>query len=409
MDAISPDALADRIDRGERTTLLDTRNRAEIDEWRIDGPGIERVAVPYMKFVAARAREASSRNERAGATEGSDARAARATGDPADLLPADVAEPVVAVCARGEASDEAAAMLREAGVEAVNLEGGMHGWARVYRATALNADADGATVVQYRRPSSGCLSYLVVAGDEALVVDPLRAFADRYARDAADRGADLVAAVDTHVHADHVSGLRAVDATRYMSTRAVERGVTYAVETLAEGDELVVGGTAVQVVASPGHTTGGVSLRVGDVLLCGDTLFVDGVARPDLEPAAEGAVDDEGVETVAREHARNLHRTLTERFARLDDDTVVAPGHYADGAERAPDGSYTARLGALRDRLWAFDTDRETFVARVVDEVGPRPANDERIVAVNLGRETAGDEEAFELELGPNNCAVAAD
>jgi len=393
MDVISPDALADRIDRGERTTLLDTRNRSEIDEWRIDAPDIDRVEVPYMQFVAAGAK-----------------------GEPADLLPDDITEPVVAVCARGEASDEVAAMLREAGVEAVNLAGGMHGWARVYRATDLDVDGDGATVVQYRRPSSGCLSYLVVAGDEALVVDPLRAFADRYANDAADRGADIVAAVDTHVHADHVSGLRDVDATRYMSTRAVERGVTYHVETLVDGDELAIGGTTVAVVASPGHTTGGVSLHVGDVLLCGDTLFVDGVARPDLEPAAGGATADDGdgtedasVEAAAREHARDLYRTLTERFARFDDDVVVAPGHYGDGAERAADGSYTARLGSLRDRLWAFDADREAFVDRVVDGVGARPANDERIVAVNLGRETAGDEEAFELELGPNNCAVAAD
>lgn len=391
MDAISPDALADRIDRGEPTTLLDTRNRDEIDEWQIEAPVLDYVEVPYMKFVAA-----------------------RATGNPADLLPDDVAEPVVAVCARGEASDEVAAMLREAGIEAVNLDGGMHGWARVYRTTDLDAAADGATVVQYRRPSSGCLSYLVVAGDEALVVDPLRAFADRYARDAADQGADIVAAVDTHVHADHVSGLREVDATRYMSAAAVERGVTYPVETLADGDELVVGETTLEVVASPGHTTGGVSIRVGDVLLCGDTLFVDGVARPDLEPAAEGAANDDAaddatIEAAAREHARDLHRTLTERFASFDDGVVIAPGHYADGAERAADGSYTAQLGALRDRLWAFETDREAFADRVVDGLGARPANDEHIVAVNLGREAAGDEEAFELELGPNNCAAAAD
>ncbi|MFC7176569.1 MBL fold metallo-hydrolase [Halosegnis marinus] len=375
MDALSPEALADRIDRGERVTLLDTRNRTETDEWRIDGPTVDRVEVPYMKFVAARA---------------------RSTSDPADLLPDDLAEPVVVVCARGEASDEVAAMLRESGVDAVNLAEGMHGWARVYRATEL--DAGKATVVQYRRPSSGCLAYLVVAGDEALVVDPLRAFADRYAADARDRGADLVAAVDTHVHADHVSGLRDVAATRYMSERAVARGVTYEVETLADGDAIGLGDTEIAVLATPGHTTGMVSLRVGDVLLCGDTLFVDGVPRPDLESGDDAA-----------EHARDLHRTLTERLAPLPDDTVVAPGHYGEGAERAPDGTYTAPLGDLRERLWPFGTDRESFVARVLEGLGPRPANDERIVAVNLGREAAADDEAFELELGPNNCAASAD
>jgi thiosulfate/3-mercaptopyruvate sulfurtransferase len=375
-DSCSPDALAARLDRGEAVTLLDTRNRSEIDEWRIEAPSLTRVEVPYMKFLAA-----------------------RATGDPADLLPDDVPEPVVAVCARGEASDEVAAMLRAAGVDAVNLAGGMDGWARVYRAT--DRSADGVLVRQYRRPSSGCLAYLLVAGDEALVVDPLRAFADRYAADARELGAELVAAVDTHVHADHVSGLRqvaATGATPYMSPQAIERGVAFDVEPLAPGDELAVGEAAVEVVASPGHTTGGISLLVGDHLLCGDTLFVDGVARPDLE------ADDD-----AAAFARDLHRTLTQRFGDLPDDTVVAPGHYRDGAPRASDGSYTARLGDLRERLWPFAADTDAFVERVLGGLGPRPANDERIIAVNLGREAAGDDEAFELELGPNNCAVAAD
>lgn len=397
MDSISPDDLADRIERGKRVTLLDTRDREEIDEWRIDGPTVERVHVPYVKFVAA-----------------------GVSGDPADLLPEGTSEPVVAVCARGDASDEVAAQLREAGVDAVNLAGGMHGWARVYRRVELDVDAGGATVHQYQRPSSGCLAYLVVAGGEssearrtssgerseadgngALVVDPLRAFADRYAADAADLGVPLLAAVDTHVHADHVSGLRAVTngATGYVSEGAVERGIEFPVETLAGGDTLTLGDVSVEVVATPGHTTGMVSLAVGDVLLCGDTLFVDGVPRPDLE----------GDDGEAPAYARELHRTLTDRLARFDDDTVVAPGHHGEAAERAPDGSYTATLGELRERLWAFDASAEAFVERVLDRMPPQPANVEEIIAVNLGRATADDESAFELELGPNNCAAAAD
>ncbi len=375
-DSLSADALATRLDRDEAVTLLDTRNRSEIDEWRIDAPSLTRVEVPYMKFLAA-----------------------RASGAPADLLPADIPEPVVAVCARGEASDEVAAMLREAGVDAVNLAGGMEGWARVYRAT--DRSIEGALLRQYRRPSSGCLAYLLVADGEALVVDPLRTFADRYVTDARDLGADVIAAVDTHVHADHVSGLRSVaaaGATPYMSPRAIDRGVAFDVEPLAPGEPLTIGDVTVDVLASPGHTTGGVSLAVAGHLLCGDTLFVDGVARPDLE------TDDD-----AAAFARDLHRTLTERFADLPDATIIAPGHYRDGAPRAPDGSYTARLGALRERLWPFDADAEAFVERVLKGLGPRPANDERIIAVNLGREAADDDEAFDLELGPNNCAVAAD
>jgi len=59
--------------------------------------------------------------------------------------------------------------------------------------------------------------------------------------------------------------------------------------------------------------------------------------------------------------------------------------------------------------LWPFSSDSDTFVERAVSDLGPRPANDERIIRINLGREQINDQEAFELEIGPNNCAVAAD
>ncbi len=379
-NSLSPDALATRLDHGESLTLLDIRNRSEINKWRIESPSLTRIEVSHMKFLAA-----------------------RASGDPAGLLPAPAGtpEPVVTVCARGEASDEVATMLREAGVKAVNLVGGMEGWAHVYRATDCTTESG--VLRQYRRPSSGCLAYLFVTGESALVIDPLRAFADRYVADAREMGADLVATVDTHVHADHVSGLRAVasrvsDATAYMSPRAIERGVTFDVEPLAPNSAFTIGDTAVEVLASPGHTTGGISLAVNGHLLCGDTLFIDGIARPDLE------ADDD-----AEAFAYELYQTVTERFADRPSDTVIAPGHYRTGAPRAPDGSYTARIGDLRERLWPFTSDADTFVERVLTDLGPRPANDERIIAINLGREQADDEEAFELELGPNNCAVAAD
>jgi thiosulfate/3-mercaptopyruvate sulfurtransferase len=376
--AVTPTDLQRRIDAGERVVLLDTRDRTERDAWRIEGPNVERVEVPYVKFVSASV---------SGGVEG--------------LVP-DVDGPLVAVCPRGEASDEVAGMLREAGVDAVNLAGGMERYARVYLAVELPSGATGdATVVQYRRPSSGCLSYLIVGGDEAMVVDPLRAFADRYAADASEYGAELRYALDTHVHADHVSGLRDVagdGTTPMISASAAERGVTFDVETLEDGDRLALGGgVEVEAVATPGHTTGMVSLTVGDALLTGDTLFAHGVPRPDLQEGDSGAP----------EYARELHRTLTERLARFDDDTLVAPGHYTPG-ESAVEGSYTARLGDLRESLRVFSEPRESFVERVLADSPPRPANFETIIEANLGRETLDDETAFEVELGPNNCAAAA-
>ena len=93
--------------------------------------------------------------------------------------------------------------------------------------------------------------------------------------------------------------------------------------------------------------------------------------------------------------------------AALPEDTLVAPGHHAETTDLADDGTYTARLGELRERLPALKLDRKTFVERIRGDIPPRPANFERIVAINLGTDSADDNTAFELELGPNSCAAA--
>jgi glyoxylase-like metal-dependent hydrolase (beta-lactamase superfamily II) len=384
--SITAATLRRRLAAGDPVTILDVRDRTEIERWRIEAPSITHHHVPYMKFVAA-----------------------GVAGDVADLLPADVREPVVAVCPRGEASAEVADQLVAAGVDAENLAGGMEAWARLYDRTELAVDADVA-LYQYRRPAGGCLGYAVVADGEMAVVDPLRAFADRYREDAAELGATLTYAVDTHVHADHVSGVRALaksGATPVAPARAVERGVADGddFETVRDGDELAVGDATLRAVALSGHTTGMMGFVVDGMeprsaggrpassrpLLTGDSLFLDGVARPDLQ-------EDADPET----QARDLYTTLTERLSEFPDDTPIAPGHTDAGVD---EGAETAPLGALRERLPVFGMDEAAFV-EYVTRVGADPANADRIVAINLGHESVDDDEAFELELGPNNCAA---
>ncbi|GAB3671519.1 MBL fold metallo-hydrolase [Halopiger thermotolerans] len=378
---ITPETLAERLQAGDELTVLDVRDRDEFDRWHIEGEGVDAVQIPHMKFIQA-----------------------QATGDVDDLA-ADLAEPIVAVCGRGEASDHAVDLLRDAGVNAQNLAGGMDAWADLYVVRELEVDLglDGATatVVQYDRPSSGCLAYAIYSGGEAAVIDPLRAFADRYVADAADRDAELTYAVDTHVHADHISGVRALesrtDAMAVVPEGARDRGLAFEATTLADGDELRVGDVTLTAVATPGHTTESLSYRLGDVLFTGDTLFLEGVGRPDLERGDEGAPDA----------ARRLYGTLQNTLSELPDETTVAPGHYSDAADpRETDGTYAATLGDLRDRLEAFSMAEAEFVEHVTSDRPPRPANHERIVAANLGAEDVDSETAFELELGPNNCAV---
>jgi glyoxylase-like metal-dependent hydrolase (beta-lactamase superfamily II) len=375
VDALAPEDLAAKMAAGEPVRLLDVRNRDEFEAWRVDGPSVRTTLVPYMKWLQADAQDAVA--ERAAEIEGEG--------------------PVVAVCGEGEASAYVAGLLSQAGIAAQNLEGGMRGWARVYEAHEIRSES---TVVQYRRPSSGCLSYMIVSGGEAAVVDPLQAFTDRYLADAADCGAEVVAVLDTHVHADHVSGLRdlsdAAGARRLLSAPALERGVTYHVETVADGEEIEVGDATIEAIPLPGHTTGMFGVVVGDVLLSGDSLFLDGVARPDLQDG----LDPSGL-------ACELHATLTDRLRRFDDSTVLAPGHYEPTTAPGESGTYTDRLGVVRERVQAFEETTEAFVDRVTGTDVPEPANAGRIVAVNLGRESASGDDAFELELGPNNCATA--
>ena len=368
--SVSPRDLYDRIRRGD-VSVLDVRNRDEFEAWHVDGPDVTAAHVPYMEFVSA-----------------------KVTGNAADLLPDDLSEPIVAVCAVGESSGEVAESLREDGVDAANLEGGMAAWAELVVSHDL-----GDSVVQYERPSSGCLSYLLSDGDEAAVVDPLAAAADGYADDAAERGLEIEYAVDTHVHADHVSGVRAVaeetGAERVLPEGAAERGLEYDATLVDDGDAIAVGNRELVVEHAPGHTTELVVLEWGGDLLTADCLFLDGVGRPDLED-----------EDRARELAGRQYETLHDVVFAHDDETRVLPGH-VEATTRPGDRGFASLLSEVREHLGLGELDKEEFVERLTTDLPPRPANYADIVAVNLGRREI-EEGTLELERGPNNCAVSS-
>src|SRR6056297_742079 len=202
VESIDPEALKDRIESGDEVFLLDTRVPDDVAEWSIDGENVETLNVPYFEFLAGEPDE-----------------------EVFEQLPDD--REITVVCAKGGSSEYVAGELIEEGYDAKNLADGMKGWARIFEYKEIDADTD-ATVAQYQRPSSGCMSYLVVSGDEAAVIDPLRAFTDTYLQDARALGADLKYAIDTHVHADHVSGVRALadeGVEGVLPAAAVDRGV----------------------------------------------------------------------------------------------------------------------------------------------------------------------------------------
>jgi len=380
VESLTPSELKQQIDSGEQVTLLDTRTPSDFEEWQIEGPSVEAVNIPYYDFLGEEV-------------------------DDELLSRVPEGDPLVVLCAKGGSSEYVAGELIEAGRDVVHLAEGMNGWARIYERTEVTGYDGPGTVYQYQRPSSGCLGYLLVSDGEAAIVDPLRAFTDRYLADAEELGVELSYAFDTHIHADHISGVRELNAegvTGVIPEPAVPRGVTYAdeVETAADGDTFAVGDATVETVYTPGHTSGMTSYLLGGSLLTtGDGLFIESVARPDLEEGDEGAPDA----------ARQLYDTLQGTVLAMDEDTLIGGAHFSAAAEPAADGTYTAPLGELVERMDALSVDEEAFVDTVLADMPPRPANYQDIIATNLGQQDADDDEAFELELGPNNCAASQD
>lgn len=348
--------------------VLDTRDREAFAAWNVGGRGLRNL--PEAELA----------------------------GDPDGVLAGIPASARVRVlCNAGIGSKRVAAQLAGRFAEVLSVRGGMIGWSRLLRAGDVPLPGP-FTVVQLRREARGCLSYLVIADGEALVVDPGPAVAP-YLDAAGKLGARITRVFDTHVHADHVSGARDLaamtGATLHLSRAAFRRGLRYrdAVAPVVDGNRLSLGAEAVRVVALPGHTTDMTGLLLGDAaLIGGDSVFTDSVARPDLEAGADDA----------HLAADDLFRTLRGPIAALPDSTVLLPCHYACG--RLP-GPLTATLGEVRERVAELALGREAFVRDVLAQLPPTPANHLSIIAVNLGEEMPADEVA-RLEVGANNCAA---
>ncbi len=375
VESIAPRQLKEQNDSGEDVFVLDIRSEDDFDEWHIDDENVEIVNNPSLQLL---------------------------DDVPEDLLTALPEERTITVlCAKGGSSELIVGALQAEGYDANHLERGMKGWARLYEYTERDADID-ATIAQYQRPSSGCLAYLVVSNDEAAVIDALRAFAENYIQDARTLGVEIKYTLDTHIHADHISGVRTVveqtNATAIMPA-AASRGVGYdrSYEIIEDGDTLMVGDVEINVLHTPGHTTGMTAYKVENVLLTGDELFTESIARPDLE-------DPE----TATDAATMLYKSPIKKVLTQPENTIIAPTHFSDAATPNNDDTSTKTLGEL-DTMDALSMNKDTFVAFVVSNMPSKSVNYEAIIATNLGQKSPDAKEAFELEPGPNNCAASTE
>jgi glyoxylase-like metal-dependent hydrolase (beta-lactamase superfamily II) len=358
---INASDVAARLGTDDEPFILDVRNPDEVAAWAIPGA----VNIP-LGDLAARGSE----------------------------IPRD--RELVVVCASGRRSSRATDALSRAGFDAHNLTGGMVAWGTVYDTAELTAGR--ATIVQIRRRGKGCLSYVIGSGDEAFVVDP-SVDLDQYFAVAATHSWRITKVFDTHLHADHLSGARALAAATGASVHLNPADTfDFDYTPLTDGDRhQLPGGFEVSVAAmhTPGHTMGSTIYFVGShAVLTGDTLFVDGVGRPDLADRAE-------------EFAHNLYHSLQERVLTLPDDTFVLPGHYGEGLPVQSHRPVGAPLAQLRATLDALQLDEDDFVAWATQRTVPRPPNYVEIVKANMGRPETPADLLAHLELGPNRCAAS--
>ena len=304
--------------------------------------------------------------------------------------------PILVICAKGARAMTGATLLVERGFAATVMDGGMGSWAVTYDQVEL-AVAD-ALVIQVRRRGKGCLSYVVGAGSRAVVIDPSTDI-EMYRTIADEHGWTISYIVDTHLHADHVSGGRALrDATGADLLLNPSDPFRYAFTPLTDGlaielDEGVHLG--VEAVSAPGHTEGSTIYRLGDeVVFTGDTLFLESVGRPDLADQAEP-------------FARALFHTLHEKVLPLSDSTLILPAHWGAAVD-VRFGEIVGRpLGELRHVLPALALSEDEFVAWAIAHVKDRPPNYQEIVRFNAGESSLSLDEIHDMELGPNRCAIA--
>ncbi|SDX85146.1 Glyoxylase, beta-lactamase superfamily II [Salimicrobium album] len=372
LQPMKPSELARKAVNKEELFILDVRNEDAFEDWKVEGVNFEYMNVPYFDLI-----------------DGVE--------EIMDDLPKD--KNILVVCAKEGSSVMVGEMLADEGLEVSYLEGGMKAWSEHLAPVKISDLANGGELYQFVRLGKGCLSYMVLSGEEAAVIDANR-MTDIYTDFAKEKGVTINHTMDTHLHADHISGGRALaeesGGTYWLPPKDAE-GVTFDYKPLEDGKTIRVGETDIDIQAlySPGHTIGSTSFVIdGQYLLTGDILFIASIGRPDLAGKAEDWVQD-------------LRTTLYERYRELSDNLIVLPAHYTATDELNDDGSVQEKLSVLYKENHGLNIEDEAeFRKTVTENLPPQPNAYQEIRETNMGQVAPDSERKREMEIGPNRCAV---
>lgn len=372
-DTITPLELYREINEGRVSEILDVRNKDEFDAAKVEAnrPVPTRNVPVYVVM--------EELEDQAAATQ----------------------DGAVTICGQGNGSALVSEEFAELGKQTRSLEGGTDAWNRLLVPFEITGLPGEVRVWQFQRPAKACLSYVVgVPGQNCVIVDPTRD-PQPYLDMAKEHGMTVTHVVDTHVHADHISGgpqlAQDLGVEYHLPPEDAGGVVPFPNVPLKDGDVLDLGSAEVKVMSMhlPGHTPGTIALLVSDkVLLVGDTVFVRGLGRPDLTGQAE-------------QLAQDLFRSVHDRLEPLDKDTIVAPAHWSSPEEVGADGLVVTTIEDVFKATLLNEKAMDKFVAEIVSSLPNAPDFYDTIRQVNAGQVTPPEDEIDVLDVGKNQCVAS--
>lgn len=362
---IDTNTLCTWLERGQPVSILDIRPLAERMEWYIPG------SIHFNAYDKLKKNDTEALNG----------------------LHLDKAIPVVTFCAGGRMSLVAAKILLAQGYNVFSLEAGMKGWSLAWNTATI--DFDDFKVIQFRRTGKGCLSYLIISQDEAIIIDA-SLDTEAYGKYLLAEKAVLKYVAETHIHADHLSRSKQLaelhNAPFYLP---IPNKVTFQHTALNNDDALQLGKINIKAISTPGHTLESTSYLIDDkVLLTGDTLFINGVGRPDLKADSDEAI----------QKSKLLYNSLQKLFA-LDENIVVLPAHTSQPVDFDNIPIQTT-IGNIKQNVAILQLSEDEFIKTIQQRILPTPANYLAIVEKNIKGDFS-DINPVDLEAGANRCAIS--
>ncbi len=352
--------------------LLDVRTPEEYAEWHIEGS----INVPLQELSSKQAIERISKDKE-----------------------------IVTICAHGNRSKVAKFIFQRYGYRVKSLEGGMNAWTSAFEDSSsfdLKEDEDVA-LVQVRRIGKGCMSYVLAEKNgEAAVFDPVFPV-EHYVDVAARFNAKITKVYDTHQHADHISGANTLSektgaevfVSAYEGYEVKDDGQK-SINFIHDADTYTISKITIQAIHTPGHTAGSFSFLIGnEFLITGDTLFVDGVGRPDLRDKA-------------KEFALMLYDSLHRRILSLSENLLILPAHIDRGDATKSGELMSAPLYKINNNQQLLKLNKDEFVKQITSKVRPTPVNYRQIVAINKQMIQIAETDIQAIEMGPNRCSISS-